>query len=267
MRVVAFLLQLAGGTQDGAGLHLGDFRISISQTTAAVTQHRVVLAEVVHTLADVFHSHAHGLGHFFLPLQVVRHELMQRRVEQTHVDRQSVHGLENFLEVGFLIRQQLVEGFLAAFHILGQNHFAHSDNLFVVEEHVFRTAESDTYGTETAGILCVARRVGIGTHFQAGVLVAEFHQFGKVARQLGRLGRDFSGIHITVGSVDGDVVAFLQHHPVDFHRTGLVVHVDGSGTGYAALTHTASYDGCMRGHTSAGGQDTFCSLHTGQVFR
>ena len=50
--------------------------------------------------------------------------------EQTYVDRQSVHGLEDFLEVGFLVRQQFVEGFLAAFYVLGQNHFAHSHNSF-----------------------------------------------------------------------------------------------------------------------------------------
>ena len=230
MRVVTFLLQFAGSTQDGTSLHFSDFRIRISQTTTTVPQHRVVFAQTFHALADVFYGHTHGLCHFFLTFQIVRYEFMQRRVEQTYVDRQSVHGLEDFLEVGFLVRQQFVEGFLAAFHVLGQNHFTHSYNLFVVEEHVFRTAQTDTYGTESTGILCVARRVGIGANFQAGIFVAEFHQFGKVARQFGRLSRNFSGIYISVGSIDGDVVTFFQYDSVNFHRTGLVVYVDGSGS-------------------------------------
>jgi 23S rRNA (uracil-5-)-methyltransferase RumA len=173
---------------------------------------------------------AREFAHFFLTFQIVRNEFMQRWVEQTYVDRQSVHGLEDFLEVGFLVRQQFVEGFLAAFHVLSQNHFTHSYNLFVVEEHVFRTAQTDTYGTESTGILCVARCVGIGTDFQTGIFVAEFHQFGKVTRQFSRLSRNFSGIYISVGSVDGDVVTFFQYDSVNFHRTGLVVHVDGSGS-------------------------------------
>ena len=63
-----------------------------------------------------------------------------------------------------------------------------------------------------------------------GIFVAEFHQFGKVTRQFGRLSRNFSGIYISVGSVDGDVVTFFQYDSVNFHRTGLVVYVDGSGT-------------------------------------
>jgi len=95
---------------------------------------------------------------------------------------------------------------------------------------VFRTAQTDTYGTEATGILCVARRISIGADFQAGIFVAEFHQFGKVTRQFGRLSRNFSGIYISLGSVDRNIITFFQYDSVNFYRTSLVVHVDGSGT-------------------------------------
>ena len=44
-RVLAFLLQLAGSAQDGAGLHSSNLGESDAQTAATVTQHRVVLGE------------------------------------------------------------------------------------------------------------------------------------------------------------------------------------------------------------------------------
>ena len=43
----AFLVELAGGFHDGAGLHLGDLGIGDAQTHAAVAEHRVELVELL----------------------------------------------------------------------------------------------------------------------------------------------------------------------------------------------------------------------------
>ena len=181
MRIKAFTLQVDASTENGAGLHLRDAWIGVTQTAATVTEHRVVFAETFNTLADVFNGHVHGFGHFFLSLQIVWNEFVERWVKQTYVHRISVHGAEDALEVFLLVRKQLGEGFLASFNIFCENHFAHGNNLFAVEEHVFRAAKTDTNGTKLASHFCIMRSVGVCAHLQAGVLRAEVHQVSKIA--------------------------------------------------------------------------------------
>jgi hypothetical protein len=41
--------------------------------------------------------------------------------------------------------------------------------------------------------------------------------------------------------------------------------VDLAATGYAAGTHSAGNNGCVRGHTASDGQNTLARLHTGDV--
>ena len=103
-----FLLQFKSSAQDSTCLHLSDFRISITQTAATVTQHRVVFAQSLNTLLDVLQANAHGFSHFLLSLQIVGHKLMQRRIEQTNSDRITRHSLEDALKVSLLIRKNLL---------------------------------------------------------------------------------------------------------------------------------------------------------------
>ena len=53
MRLLAFLDQFAGGLEDGADLHLGDLGIGDAQAHAAVTEHRVVLAQALGALLEL----------------------------------------------------------------------------------------------------------------------------------------------------------------------------------------------------------------------
>ncbi len=43
--LMPFLLHFGGGFEDGAGLHLGDFRIDDAETAAAEAEHRVELVQ------------------------------------------------------------------------------------------------------------------------------------------------------------------------------------------------------------------------------
>ena len=266
MRVEAFALQVDAGAENGTGLHLRDAGISIAETAAAVAEHRVVLAEAVNALTDIFYRYAHSLGHFFLTLQVVGHELVEGRIEQANVYGEAVHSTEDALEVFFLNGEKFGKSLLATFNVFGKNHLAHGNNLVSIEEHVLRAAETDTYSTELAGYFCVVGRVGVGAHLQAGVLGAEVHKVSEVAGQFGSLRADFTLINAAVSTVERNEIAFLKLHTVDFKRLCLVVNIDCACTADAALTHTAGNYGSVAGHTAASGEDTFCGSHAGEVF-
>ena len=94
---------------------------------------------------------------------------------------ESVHSLEDAVEVGLLVWEELGEGFLASLDCVGEYHLTHGDDLLVVEEHVLCTCESDTLGSEGACYLCVVWCVGVGAHLKLGVFVAEVHEGLEVA--------------------------------------------------------------------------------------
>ena len=181
MCLYSFFLQFKSGTQNGTSLHLCDFGIRISQTATTVTQHRVVFAERFDTLLDILQAYSHCIGHLLLSFQIVRNKFMQRRIEQTYSHRTTGHCLEDSLEVGLLIWQDLGKSFAASLSIFCQNHLTHGFDLFTFEEHVFRTAKTDTYRTEITGNFGIMRSVGIGTNLQTGIFISQLHQIGKVA--------------------------------------------------------------------------------------
>ena len=82
-------------------------------------------------------------------LLVIGQELVQRRVEQAHRDRQAVHRLEDAVEVGFLLRAQLLERGVFVGVVVGEDHALH-DREPVAEEHVLGAAQADALGAELA---------------------------------------------------------------------------------------------------------------------
>ena len=67
---------------------------------------RSKVTQTFHTFFDFLYSYAHCFSHFFLTFCIVGNELMQRRIEQTNINRTSIHSLKDAFEVGFLIRKQ-----------------------------------------------------------------------------------------------------------------------------------------------------------------
>ena len=108
-------------------------------------------------------------------------ELVERRVEQADVDVAAVHSLEDAVEVGLLIGEELGKCLLATLYCVSQNHLTHSHNLLVVEEHVLGTCQTDTLGTELTSHLGVVRSVGIGAYLHLCIFVAEVHKLLEVA--------------------------------------------------------------------------------------
>ena len=125
------------------------------------------------------------------------YELVQGRIEQTDVDGQSVHSLQDSVEVLGLVGEQLGKSLLATLLVLSKDHLTHSLDLLTLKEHMLGTAQTDTYGTECAGNLSIVRGVGVGAYNQTGIFVAEIHQLSKVTANLGSLGLNLTQQNLT----------------------------------------------------------------------
>ena len=99
-------------------------------------------------------------------LDLVGQELVQRRVEQAHRDRQPAHRREDADEVAPLQRQQHVVGGLLLVGGLGEDHLAHGEHAFLAEEHVLGAAQPDALGAALAGVRRLVGGVGVGAHPQ-----------------------------------------------------------------------------------------------------
>ena len=146
-------------------------------------------------------------------------EFVQRRIHQAHGDRQSLHGLEDALEVGALDRQQAVDGGLAFLDAFGEDHFLHDRQAVGGVEHAFGTAQADTHGAKTTRPDRILRRVGIGHDLEARDLVGPLEQRFHVLAEFGLHGRHFAGIDIAVAAVNGHHVAFVQGGVADRRRS------------------------------------------------
>src|SRR5258706_11224049 len=89
---------------------------------------------------------------------------MERRIERTDNDGESVHRLEQAGEIGALHREKFQERFAAGLLVTRENHGLHVWNTVRGEEHVFGTAEANALGAEAAGGLRVAWNIGVGAY-------------------------------------------------------------------------------------------------------
>ena len=121
----AFLDALGGGFEDGPRLHFGDFRVGDGETATTVAEHRVEFVEVVHALLDVLDIDAEFLGEVHLLLLGVREELVERRIQKTDRAGLAFECLEDAEEVFALVREKLLEGFLAVLLVGREDHLAH----------------------------------------------------------------------------------------------------------------------------------------------
>ena len=231
-----------------------------------MTEHRVRLGQRFDLVLDRFIGNVQVGGQLFLFLLEVGHELVQRRIEQANRHGQAVHRFEQALEVAPLDREQLGERLAASGLVVGEDHLADGLDAVAFEEHVLGTAQPDTLRSETEGRFRVARRVGVSADLQVCVLVGQFHQLGEVAAHFGVLRGHLALVDDARRAVERNPVAFLVGLVAYGDRAGLVVDLQVAGARYAAFAHAAGYDGCVRGHASARGQDTVGRVHALEVF-
>ncbi len=195
------------------------------------------------------------VGDLQLELGGGRQELVQRRVHQAHGDRQALHRLEDALEVGTLDRQQAVDGGLALFDGLGEDHLLHDRQAVGGVEHALGAAQADAHGAELARARRVLRRIGVGHHLEAADLVGPLEQRLHVLAEFGLHGRHLASIDVAVAAVDGDDVALVQRGVADGGAALDVVDVDRLAAGHAGLAHAARDHRRVRGLAAARGQD------------
>ena len=128
------------------------------------------------------------------------------------------------------------------------------------------TCQTDTLSTEVASNLCIVWSISIGAYLQLGVLVAEVHQLLEVTTQLSSLGGNLASINLTGSTIQRDIVTLLIYNAVNLDSLVLVANIQRTYTADAALTHTTSHNGSMRGHTTTSSQDTLGCRHTCEVF-
>ena len=274
LRIQAALLELGACRGDGAHLHDRQDGIHDAQTAAAQAQHGVGLAhrvDLLHELALLGDSRLVAAGSLQLGDLHVKgarafQELVQRRIEQTHDNRQPVHGFEHAQEVARLSSQKIVHGLLAHGFVLVQDEGL-DDLLAIAQEHVLGTAQADARSTETAGQLGVLGVVGIGAHAQRAELVSPLQDGVQVAGKLGKHQVDSAQHHDARRAVDGDHVALVDDDVGAHHDSLLLLGIDAQRlhTAHARSAHAARDNGSMRGLAAVRGQDALGSDHAGQV--
>ena len=170
VRIAALVLDVDGGLEDGARLHLGDLGEGDAEAAAAQAEHGVGLVQLLDARqqrAQFLELGRAGLGVFQVrdldqQIFALGQELVQRRIEQADGDGQRLHGLEEADEVGALHGQQLLERVAAVLLVVGENHGAHVLDAVFGKEHVLGAAEADAFGAEEDGLLGVAGNVGVG---------------------------------------------------------------------------------------------------------
>src|SRR5215831_8054647 len=179
-------------------------------------------------------------------------ELVQRWVQGTDRDRESVHRLENASKIFALQWQKLLEGSAATLLVVCQNHLAHGTDFSFSEEHVLRAAEPDALGSECTGLVGIAGNISVGADFHFAVRVGPGHellQFRIVG--IRRDGVQLSFDHASSGAVERDPVSFLEDLPLHAHLPCLLVDIDITSACHAALAHAARHYGRMARHAAA----------------
>ena len=234
---------------------------------------------------------ASSLGECNLDLELgeLGQELVQRRVDQAHGHRLTVHDLEHCQEVFLLQLLQGIECFLTlSGTFLGQDD-ALNQRTTRAQEHMLGTAQADALCTELQCALRVLGGVGVGAHLQATHLVgvgedavdgldqfggtgiasccsqASFEAVAQVGGHRGVGHGDLTQEDLTGLAIDCDGVFAGQDAACDGDGSGLGVDLKSFSATDTGLTHAARNHSGVRGLATAGGQNALGCDHTGQV--
>ena len=261
------LLHVQRSADNSLGLHHSDFRIGNRQTAATVTHHGVELVERINDSLDLFHGLALSVSQLLDVFFGGGYELVERGIQEPDGYRVAFQSFVQLFEVALLNGEDLIQSSFPFFHGVGADHFAECVDPVAFKEHVLGTAQTDTFGAQLTSLLSVGGGVGIGADFQTTILVSPAHYAAQFASDGGVHSGDDAVVDVTGGTIDGDIVAFVEFLATQGELLVFFIHGDFRAAGYAAGAHTTSHNGSVRGHTTTNGQNALRSFHTGDVFR
>src|SRR6202158_370567 len=171
-------------------LHFQNLRIRNAQSATAMSKHWIRFMQLLDPTRDNVNVHADFARQLFLLLPVVRHEFMQRRIQQANRHRIPVHLLKDPAEISPLVWQKLRQRLASRLGRIGDDHFLDRElpirALFgvfeILEEHVLRANQTDSLCSHFTRFLCVVRRIGVGSHAQSANAIRPAHQRPKRIR-------------------------------------------------------------------------------------
>ena len=280
-RVDAFLDEAGSSRGDGANLHERQIAKDDRQAHTAQAEHRVGLDHAVDTTqagaqdGKLFLAGASGflLGDGDLKLARIIQELMKRRIEQANDHIATGHGLKHRQEVLGLNLEQVGQGLLLHGLIVRKDK-ALDDVLAIAQEHVLGAAQANSLGAKLECECSILGVVGVDAHMvgmAAGLVQTDFVGPGQDGVQVaGELGRDQINGAVdddTLGTVDGDNVALVQHAvtALDAHDLLGGVDMEALNAADAGRTHAAGDNGGMARLATVAGQNALGGDHALQV--
>ena len=232
-----------------------------------MTHHRVKLMQGIADLLHIFSRHHHLYCQVVNITLVCRHELMKRRIQETDGHRPSFHHLIQCLEVPFLERDQCIQCFFSLLYSSCQNHLTNLRNPVRFEEHMLGTAKTDTFCAIFDRIGCVGRRICIGAYFQLTIFVRPLHNATEITAYRRFHCLDITLIDLTGGAIQRNIISLMELFSAQFKYLVLFIDCNVAASGYTCRPHTACHHCCVGCHTAAHSEDTFCRMHTFDVFR
>ena len=243
-----------------------------------MAEHGVDLAQGGRLLRHLVRRQPHVPGHVLERLAAVGQELVERRIEQAHGDREALHGLEDAFEVGLLHGEQALEGALALGGVRRQDHPPDQHDPVLGEEHVLGAAQADPLGAQgargagVAGVSALARTrrrrarsAQARTSTKAAAAGRRLGALEQVAQHLALPGRQLAGDHLAGGAVDRQGVALVEDPAADPHLPALLVDGEVPGADDARLAQAAGDHRRVGGHAAARGEDADRGVHADDV--
>ncbi len=230
-----------------------------------VPEHRVRLPPQLRRLQQLLFDGGESTGRLLdEQLFVVREELVQWRVEETHRDGETVHRLEDADEVGLLLRPQLFQRAVFVVGRVGEDHALH-DRKPVAEEHVLGAAETDAFGAELARLGRVLGKIRVRADLHRAELVGPTEDDPEGTRRLGRDHRDRAQHDLAGVAVDRDDVALVHDDAACLELLRLHVDLHGLGAADRGRAHPARDHRRVRHQAAARRQDALGRDHAVQV--
>ena len=164
-------------------------------------------------------------------------------------------------------RFDLGESNFSLFFGVGANHLSERTDSVRFEEHVFRTAETDTLSAESNRLSGVFGRIGVSTNFQRLVFICQIHDSAKIsAVGIGGNRLNDSVVNLTGRTVERNLAAFFINFTCEGKLLVFFIHLYLAATGNTASAHSAGNNRRVRRLTAANGKDTLGKFHAFDIF-